>query len=391
MIMKKIAIVVNTSWNVFNFRYGLLNALHEQGNKIVVIAPRDEYSKRFEESGFEYHDIDINGSGTNPFEDLQLTYALYKAYKNIRPDVILHYTIKPNIYGTIAADLLHIPNINNIAGLGTLFVHYGFTTFVAKKLYRFAESRADHIFFQNRDDLQLFLDEKIVKREKCDVLPGSGIDISKFTPVEKRDDGVVRFLLIARMLREKGIEEYVEAAKIIKAAHDNVEFQLLGWLCPTSRYAVTQEQMDAWTEKGYVNYLGTTDNVREYIGRADCIVLPSYYREGTPRTLLESASMAKPIITTDNVGCRDVVDDGVNGYLCRPRDAADLAEKIAKFLEISIEERTAMGKNSREKMIREFDEKIVIKKYVEVIEQVGRPNATDSGNIRLAVAPVTAG
>jgi glycosyltransferase involved in cell wall biosynthesis len=181
---------------------------------------------------------------------------------------------------------------------------------------------------------------------------------------------VIRFLLIARMLWEKGVGEYVEAARIIKEKYDNVEFQLLGFLDVENRSAISREQMTQWVESGYVNYLGVTDDVQSFIAKADCIVLPSFYREGTPRTLLESASMAKPIITTDNVGCRDVVDDGVNGYICKPKDAKDLAEKIEMFLNLDDEIIHTMGQKSREKMIKEYDEKIVIKKYFEIIEKL---------------------
>ncbi len=369
MNKKTIGIVINTSWNIFNFRFGLLKALQKEGYKIVAIAPKDQYSEKLEEMGFEYHNININGNGTNPVEDAKLIYAFYKLYKEINPDVILHYTIKPNIYGTIAASILKIPTINNIAGLGTLFVKQNIVTSIAKLLYRYSQSKAKHIFFQNMDDLELFINEKLVKKEKCDVLPGSGIDASKFLPIEKEDDGTVRFLLISRMLWEKGIGEFVEAAKIIKQNYLDVEFQLLGFLGVANPSAITQRQMQEWVDGGYVNYLGVTDDVKQFIAQADCIVLPSFYREGTPRTLLESASMAKPIITTDNVGCRDVVDHKVNGYICESKNVEDLTKKIEMFLKLNDQDRKVMGQKSREKMIKEYDEKLVIEKYKRAIEE----------------------
>lgn len=368
--MKKIAIVINTSWNVINFRSGLLRALQGQGNKIVVVAPKDEFSKQFNDMGFEYHDITMNAKGTHPIEDLKLTMSLYKLYKKIKPDVILHYTIKPNVYGTIAASLLKIPTINNIAGLGTLFVKENIVTLIAKKLYKYSQARASHIFFQNKDDKELFLNEDLLKEEQCSVLPGSGIDTTKYLPRKKEKKDKVFFLLIARMLWEKGLGEYVEAAREIKKRHSHCEFQLLGFLDVENRSAISRDQMTEWVENGFVNYLGVTDDVPSYIAQADCIVLPSFYREGTPRTLLESASMAKPIITTDNVGCRDVVDDGVNGYICQPRSAEDLASKIEMFLELNDEAINTMGQKSREKMIKEYDEKIVIKKYMDAISTI---------------------
>jgi glycosyltransferase involved in cell wall biosynthesis len=188
--------------------------------------------------------------------------------------------------------------------------------------------------------------------------------------MKRTNNNKIVFLLIARMLWDKGVGEYVEAAKIIKKKYDNVEFQLLGFLDVENKSAISREQMDIWVEEGCVNYLGTTDDVRNYIAKSDCIVLPSFYREGTPRTLLESASMAKPIITTDNVGCRDVVDDGINGYICKPRNSGDLAVKIEKFIALSKDKVSDMGKNGRDKMLKEFDECIVIDKYLHNINKV---------------------
>jgi len=211
----------------------------------------------------------------------------------------------------------------------------------------------------------MFTGENLVDKRKCDILPGSGVDTYRFTPVSyKKEDEVFRFLLVARMLWDKGIGEYVEASKIIKSKYKNIEFQMLGFLDVENNSAVSKEQMQESVGAGFVNYLGISDNVKEEIAKVDCIVLPSFYREGTPRILLESASMAKPIITTNNVGCRDVVDDGVNGYLCEIRNAQDLANKMETLLSLSESERIEMGKRGREKMILEFDESIVIGKYL---------------------------
>ena len=368
--MKKIAIVSNTSWSLFNFRFNLARTIKQNGYEIVLVAPIDEYSDRLRKE-FEYHDIKMNNKGTNPKEDIKTTIDFYKLYKKVKPDVVLHYTIKPNIYGTIAASLLGIKAINNIAGLGTLFVKQGLVTKIAKWLYKHSQNKADKIFFQNNEDFEMFISERLAQKEKCDVLPGSGIDTTKFIPqeVEKKDD-TFRFLLIARMLWDKGVNEYVEAANIIKNKYPNVEFQLLGFLDVENKSAISKEQMQEWADAGYVNYLGTSDNVKEVIAESDCIVLPSLYREGTPRALLESASMAKPIITTNNVGCRDVVDNGVNGYLCEVRNAQDLADKMEKMLNLSEDERKVMGKAGRKKMIKQFDESIVINKYLEAIQKI---------------------
>ena len=370
-MIKKIIIASNTSWSLFNFRLELARNIKKNGYKVIFIAPYDEYSERLSKE-FEYHDIYINNKGINPIEDIRTIIAFYKIYKEIRPDIVLNFTIKPNIYGTIVCDLLNIRAINNITGLGALFVERNFITKVAKGLYKYSQTKANKIFFQNIDDFKLFTSENLVDQVLCDILPGSGVDTSKFSTVEqeKKSDRFV-FLLIARMLWEKGIGEYVEAAKIIQEKYKNVEFQLLGFLNVKNNSAISENQMKEWVSKGLVSYLGVSDNTKEEIAEADCIVLPSFYREGTPRALLEGASMAKPIITTDYVGCRDVVDNGINGYLCKIRSSQDLADKMEMMLNLSEPDRKVMGKKSREKMIRQFDEKIVIDKYLDSIKEIG--------------------
>ncbi|HIP26533.1 MAG TPA: glycosyltransferase family 1 protein [Flavobacteriaceae bacterium] len=368
--MIKIVIVSNTSWNLFNFRFELARSIKKNGYEVVLVAPYDKYSDRLSDE-FEYHHIHMNNKGTNPKEDIKTTLDFYNLYKQIKPNVVLHYTIKPNIYGTIACNILGIKTINNIAGLGTLFIKQNFVTKIAKWLYKYSQSKADKIFFQNRDDFDMFIGEGLVEKVKCDILPGSGVDTNKFLPItpNKEDDKFI-FLFIARMLWDKGVGEYIEATKIIKEKYKNVEFLMLGFLDVENKSAVSKEEMQEWVDAGYIKYLGVSDNVKEEIAKADCIVLPSFYREGTPRVLLESASMAKPIVTTDNIGCRDVVDDEVNGYLCQVRNTQDLADKMELMLNLPDEERKLMGEAGRKKMIREFDESIVIGKYLESIKYI---------------------
>jgi len=367
---KKIAIISNLSWNLYNFRLSLMVAMRDAGYEVIAIAPYDCYSQKIIDAGFEFHDIEMNAQGINPLEDLKTTYAFYKLFKKTSPDVVCQYTIKPNIYGSLVATMFNIKMINNIAGLGTLFIKENAVTKIAKILYKVSQYKADRVFFQNRDDLALFTSEGIVNAEKCDVLPGSGVDTNRFKPQYKEESQNIRFLLIARMIWEKGIGEYVKAAREIKKTHPNVEFCLLGFLDVENPGAITTYEMDKWIDEGVINYLGVSDKVDEVIQSADCVVLPSYYREGTPKTLLESGSSGKPIITTDNVGCRDVVDDGINGYICEPRSWEDLASKIEKFLALTNEERLEMGKRSRVKMLSEFDEKIVINKYLNLLKNI---------------------
>jgi glycosyltransferase involved in cell wall biosynthesis len=366
---KKIAIVSNLSWNLYNFRLSLMFAMRDAGYEVIAIAPYDRYSQKIIDAGFEFHDIKMNAQGINPLEDLKTTYAFYKLFKKISPDVLCQYTIKPNIYGSFVASILKIRMINNIAGLGTLFIKESVVTKIAKLLYKVSQHKADRVFFQNRDDLAFFTSKGIVKVEKCDVLPGSGVDIKRFKPHYKEDSQNIKFLLIARIIWEKGIGEYVKAAREIKKTYPNVEFCLLGFLDVENPGAITKNEMNEWVEEGVINYLGVSDNVDVVIQSADCVVLPSYYREGTPKALLESGSSGKPIITTDSVGCRDVVDHGENGYICEPRSWEDLKLKIEMFLALSHEERLEMGRKSREKIEKEFDEKIVINKYLDLLTE----------------------
>lgn len=373
MAIKRILIVSNTSWSLFNFRLSLMHSLRNAGYEIIAVAPKDEYSQRLSEHGFEYHPIWMNNKGTDPLEDIKTLKMFYSLYKHLKPDMILHYTIKPNIYGTLASHILGIKTINNIAGLGTLFIKENFATKIAILLYKISQSYAGKIFFQNKDDYNLFINKHIVKREKSDILPGSGVDTQKFKPINiKREENIFRFLLVARMLWDKGIGEYVESARIIKEKYPNVTFQLLGFLDVQNQSAISKDQMDKWVKDGLVEYLGTSDNVSLELSKADCVVLPSYYREGTPRTLLEAASMEKPIITTDNVGCRDVVENGKNGYICKIKDPLDLAAKMEAMLKLSADERRLMGTYGRKKMVLEYDENIVVSAYLNTIQNLLR-------------------
>jgi glycosyltransferase involved in cell wall biosynthesis len=364
--MKKIVICLNTSWNIYNFRLNLARALKEHGYHVILVAPYDEYSDRLKEE-FEYYDIYMNNKGTNPKEDLKTLIAFYKLYKKIAPDVVLHYTIKPNIYGNIVCKFLGVKVINNVSGLGTVFIKESMVTKLVKWLYKYAFTSSSKVFFQNGDDRDLFLKYDLVSYQQCGVLPGSGIDTQKFKPVESfKKDNIFRFLLISRMLWDKGIGEYIEAIKLLQYKYKNVEFQLLGSLDASNNTAISKKQMQIWVDSKYVSYLGVTDDVKTFIANADCVVLPSY-REGTPRTLLESASMEKPIVTTNVVGCKEVVDNGVNGYFCEVKNAQDLAQKMEMILCLSQKDRISMGQEGRKKMINEFEESIVIGKYLEAI------------------------
>ncbi len=367
--MKKVAIVINTSWNIFNFRLNLVKALQAKGMQVYAIAPPDGYSARLQEVGCIFIPLRMQSSGANPINELQVINRLYKTYKEIKPDVILHYTIKPNLYGTVAAKMLGIPCINNVSGLGTVFLNNTKVAKVARKLYRFAFSFPEKVFFQNPDDQGLFLRFGLVKEQICEVIPGSGIDTSRFLPNGQSTNQDFTFLVISRLLYDKGIVEYIDAIKLLKEKGINARFQLLGAADPGHKRGIPMEIINKWVKNKEVEYLGTTDNVLPYIHNAHCVVLPSY-REGTPRTLLEAASAAKPIVTTNVPGCKHVVENEVNGFLCREKDARDLAQKMEKMYRLEDAALCTMGRNSRKIAVEKFDEKIVIDRYLVAIKEI---------------------
>ncbi|MBN9220044.1 MAG: glycosyltransferase family 4 protein [Mesorhizobium sp.] len=369
---KKIVISINTSWNVVNFRKGLIEAMRGQGYDVVVAAPKDEYSSVLPSLGCRYVQIEMDNSGTSPARDLMLLWRYWRILRREKPSVFVGFTIKPNVFGSMAANLNGIPVINNVSGLGTVFVRGGLLQKIARTLYRLALARSKVVFFQNHDDRMLFVGGHLVREEQTALLPGSGVDLTRFSPSSRdkpRSDTVI-FLLVARLLWDKGVGEFIEAARLVSRKLPAVRFQLLGFLDVENRTAVGRAQVEQWVKEGVVEYLGATDDVRPFLDIADCVVLPSY-REGTPRSLLEAAAMGKPLIATDVPGCREVVADGVNGLLCKVRDADDLADRITEFAMMDGASRDRMGVESRKKVERQFSERIVIEKYLEQIERLG--------------------
>jgi len=365
----RIAIVLNTSWNIYNFRMNFISALIKQGHEVHTIAPHDEYTRHLVDSGCIYHPVKMDSRGANPIKDSALIVELFMIYRRVRPDIILHYTIKPNVYGTLSAALLRIPVVNNVCGLGTAFLKRNLVSLFAILLYKFSFRFADKVFFQNPEDLKLFLRNKLVPANAVDILPGSGIDLTRFKPVDFKRNNKFTFLLISRLITDKGILEYIDAVKQLQTNGIDAKFQILGAKDPAHKRGIKENVIQQWIDSGMIEYLGTTDDVRTFISKADCIVLPSY-REGTPRTLLEAASSAKPIIATNVPGCNNVVEDQVNGLLCRIKDADDLADKMRTMSSLTDDRLKEFGTNGRARMEAEYDEKLVIQKYLVALEQL---------------------
>jgi glycosyltransferase involved in cell wall biosynthesis len=262
--------------------------------------------------------------------------------------------------------MLRIPVINNVCGLGTVFLKKNLTSAIAVGLYRLSFRFANKVFFQNQEDQELFLNKKLVSKESSDLLQGSGIDLNRFKPAEFSRNKTFTFLLISRLITDKGIFEYIKAINQLKARGVDFKFQLMGAADPLHKRGINPAIIKDWIQSGTVEYLGTSDDVRPYINAADCVVLPSY-REGTPRTLLEAASSAKPIIATDVPGCHQVVEHGINGYLCKLKDADDLAAKMEAMGNLDDNTLKQFGTNGRDKMVTAYDERFVISKYVDAI------------------------
>ena len=371
----KAVLAINSAWNIVNFRSGLVRALQADGWEVIAMAPRDAYAPRVEDLGCRLVEMPMQPGGVHPWRDWQL-YRRYEAALAIeQPDVYLGFTIKPNVWGTLAAHRLGIPVINNIAGLGTAFIRRSWLTPVARALYRHALRHSFRVLFQNEDDRRYFIESGLVDALRTGRVPGSGVDLDHFAclPLPPARLGrSFQLLFIGRLLRDKGLLELVQAMRELKASRVNLELSLLGFVDADNRSAVSLREVRAWQDQGLVRYLGSTDDVRPFVAAADAVVLPSY-REGVPRTLLEAAALGRPLIASDAVGCRDVVDDGVNGLLARVCDAKHLADQIRRLCELEEPARAAMAGASRLKVEREFDESIVIQTYRRVLVEAIAP------------------
>jgi glycosyltransferase involved in cell wall biosynthesis len=365
----RIAIVINTSWNIWNFRMGLIDYLIAQGHEVLAIAPEDGYSERLNKPGCQYVSCKMDNKGTSVTNDLALFLRLRSIYKAYKPELLLHYTIKPNVYGTLAAATLGLPAVSNISGLGTVFLHQRLSSRLAQWLYRFSLRFTKHVFFQNEDDLRLFQSMKLVNPAKCSLLPGSGINLEKLRPLPMPPGPPYRFLMASRILYDKGAHHFAEAAMEMKAKGYSHEFVLQGFTDFGSKAGIPLETLKKWGASGALIWKDPTDRIEESIKEAHIVVLPSY-REGTPRSLLEAAALGRPIITTDVPGCREVVQKGKNGLLCEPYSTKHLVAAMEEMASKTLDELREMARQSREIAEAKFDEQIVFKAYTKVIKKL---------------------
>jgi glycosyltransferase involved in cell wall biosynthesis len=384
----------NTAWNLAHFRAPLLQAFAKRGFLLVALAPVDASVLRLQAMGCKVEPLPVPAHGRNPWADFLLFWNYLRLLRRHRPVALLSFTVKPNIYAGLAARLLGITQLGNISGLGTAFIQGGWLGRLVQGLYRLGLGGAKTVFFQNPDDRDFFLVRRLVREGQAALLPGSGVNLKHFKPDETASDANPAtgapprpfvFLFIGRLLGDKGLLELVQAVKLLaeqRAGSGDADpsnavhpprLLILGPDGGTNPTAIAPSILAQWRQDPQLELLGPADDVRPYIRRADCVVLPSY-REGTPRSRLEAAAMGKPLIATDVPGCRQVVQDGQNGYLCQAKDPLDLARAMRQLMQLPLEKRLAMGRASRKLAEDVFDENRVVQHYLDALfleSQVG--------------------
>jgi glycosyltransferase involved in cell wall biosynthesis len=367
----KIAFVGNTAWSMYNFRLGIIRKLRDEGHEIVVIAPKDTFSTKLVSEGVSYIHIPMENYGTNWLEEFKTLLRFVRLYRRENFDFIFHYTIKPNIYGGIAAAINRTPFIAITTGLGH-FLNFKKSPagIMMLLLYRLTGTLSKEVWFLNEDDKNIFVQKNIVKEKKSRIIKGEGINTDWFKPNDYgKQHNNINFLYAGRVLWDKGIGDFITVARRIRAKYPQTRFSILGFVDPSNPNAVEYEQLLNWQKEGIIDYLGETVDVRPFIEKSDCLLFPSYYREGLSRILLEAAAMERPIVTYDNVGCRDLVEDGVNGYLCDLKDVDMLESKIKQFIDLDREGQIQMGKNGRAKIIEDFAEENIWGHYFDAVEK----------------------
>lgn len=362
----RILILANNDVGLYKFRKELLERLISDEYTVYASLPDGDLIPDIEALGCEVIKTEISRHGTNPVQDLKLMQTYIKIVKEKKPDIVFTYTIKPNVYGGAACASLHVPYVANITGLGTAVENGGLMQKITLTLYRYGLRKAQTVFFQNKENEEFFT-SKGLALGKHKMLPGSGVNLQYYQPVEYPGEDTIEFVFVARLMKEKGIDQYLEMAKAIRMKYPQTRFHICGF-CEEA-YEDTVKELQ---KKGIVIYHGLVKNMREIYENVHCVVHPTYYPEGLSNVLLEASACARPIITTDRSGCREVIDDGVNGYIVKQQDSRDLIEKVEKFISLTYEQKKAMGQAGRAKVEKEFDRQIVIEKYLEEMKCVDR-------------------
>ncbi|MBF9001210.1 glycosyltransferase family 4 protein [Vibrio nitrifigilis] len=376
--MKRIVIVANTSWFIYNFFRSSILELIKTHSEVYILAPWDDTSDKLIDLGCVYKDLYMDRNGANFSSEIRSIREIYFYFREVKPDCILNFTPKINIYSCVCSKILGIKVINTVSGLGSIFIDKGWKSYIGKILLKVSQPFADHVIFQNIDDMNIYLDNRLINSERCSRVNGIGIDLKRFRPVQSRNDGNVKFILTGRMLESKGVRVFAKSAKIVKQkilddvdfCDTNVQFSLLGFIDNTHAHSISESELLQFSKEYNVDYLGSTDNVFDIVKDYDCVVLPSFYREGVPQSLIEACAMGKPIITTDNVGCRDTVIDKESGYIIPIKDPHALADAMLKIIKLGHEGRLAFGVKGRQKAVRDFNHLKISKHYIDIINSL---------------------
>ena len=362
---KKIALVANSSWSVYNFRMDLVIHLLLRF-EVLVIAPEDEFAAELKKAGCSYIPIYFNNRTENPLKDYVLFRSLKRIYQSEKPDFIFHYVIKPNIYGSLAAASCGIQSVAVITGLGYTFDRHNWLNRIVSILYRKALKKASEVWFLNQEDAGVFIQRNLVEENKIKILPGEGINTRHFYPPTHKPvarSRAFQFLMSTRLLKSKGVGVYVEAAGILKNKYRDIRFELIGFFEKNHPDSILESELKYWQKKGIIHYGGFAKDVRPFLRQADCFVFPSFYHEGIPRCLLEAAAMELPIITSLNTGCREVVLEGVNGFLCTPNQVSDLVARMEQMMALTPPQRVELGKNGRDRVTELFGIERILTEY----------------------------
>ncbi|MEQ3636267.1 glycosyltransferase family 4 protein [Alcanivorax sp.] len=362
--MQTIFLTSNTSWYLYNFRKSTIRALLGQGYKVVCLSPQDGFSQRLkDELGAKHVALPMVGKSTGLVQELLSLLFIWQTFRRYKPVFVFNFTVKLNLYGGLACIVLRVPFANNVSGLGTAFIHDSWLFRRVRQVYGWVNRRAHHLFFQNEEDLAVFRDAGLLGNTPMTLLPGSGVDLDHFAFQPLPDETAITFLMIARLLGDKGVREYVGACRLLKEKGVAARCLLVGPLGVSNQSAIAEYEVAEWQQEGVLEYRGATDDVRPVIAESHVLVLPSY-REGMPRTVLEAAAMGRPAIVTDVPGCRQAIEAGKTGWLCEVRSAESLAEQMLNVIAMDDEDRQRAGQAARDRMEASFSEARVVQSYL---------------------------
>jgi glycosyltransferase involved in cell wall biosynthesis len=367
----RIAFVSNTSWSIYNFRLDVMRHIKKLGAEIYIIAPRDKHSEKLIAEGFHFIHAPVKAYSNNPLADIRYFAFLLKTYQNVKFDHIFHYTIKANIYGSVAAKFSGRTSTAVVTGLGRLLnLNDGIQKRIAEALYRVGCATAYNVWFLNQEDRMQLTSKGYLKKSKTFLLPSEGVNLEIFKPMKKIEKKKnVRFLYAGRLIKEKGILAFLGAAEKVKKFHPATEFNIVGFIDPLDGNSIDVRLIQKSQQNGTTTFYGDTEDVKPYLNRTDCVVLPSYYGEGVSRILLEASAMEIPIITTDNRGCKEVIVDGYNGFVCNMRNTDSLVDQLMAFISLDQDARTVMGQNGRKLVVSKYDVKSICTIYEQFLDQ----------------------